>query len=527
MSSNNRVKLSTKVIIVIFLLFFLSIRAYHLGHSSLWIDEGYSINAALSILEKGTPELDSGSFYNQGIMYNYLSAFLMQGVGFNPFHPITPRIPALLFGFLSIFAIFILARALYNRNIAVLSSFILGLSTWQIAWSQQARGYTGLQFFIILSLYFYFLFLRQRKPSYFLYFALCFLAAYLNHTIAIIFIPSYLIIFLAWIILEFYEYRQKKKLSFTASVKAFSLLSIKKIFKTRNNKLSISKTTLISLSLLIFFVIIYNSLPKVTAYGFTKEYLFFIKNYLLLFTVIAIIGIVQGLLSKKQFFSSIFLFIALVFPLLIIFEYGPMVHIRYLFPLFFIPVIFFSFATYSTTSYIINKIQKQFNTSFGSRIKLIASLLLTFVLLFPLLTILPQKHYPLFFGSPQPNFKEVYEIIKEEKKDNDIVISPYAHLNKIYLQDPGICLPISLSGRSSQTEALIKRGVDHYTGAPLITSKEHLQEVIDSNTGFIVLDQMAVIRLRNQLQEKTIFHSKIKEVYQSGTGLNAIWLYRF
>ncbi len=525
MSSANTIKFSTGVIITLFLLFTLFLRTYHLGYSSLWIDEGYSINASLSILEKGVPELDSGSIYKQGLLYNYISAFLMKTLDFDPSYPITPRIPAVIFGFLSIFAIFLLTKTLFNKNIALLSAFILGLSTWQIAWSQQARGYTGIQLFIILSLYFLYIFLKHKKPIHLLFFALSFLCAYLNHTIAIVFVPAYFMIFLFWIILN--TKQQQNNLSIKSSFKFFLSSTAKKMLKGEDAKTSIIKIATVTLSLAIFLVIIHNSLPSITVYGFSKNYLAFIKSIMPVLTIIATIGIMQGLISKKYFWPTIFLFTAFVIPFIIILEYAPMVHIRYLFPLFFVPVIFFSFAVYNTQKYIIGKIEQKTKKSIPSVTKPLFSILLSTALLFPLLTFIPQKHYPLFFGSPQPNFKEAYRFIKENKTEEDIVISPYTHLNKIYLQDIGILLPISLSGKTSQTQAIIERGFDYYTNAPVIESKEHLLELITNNTGFIVLDEMATKRLKNQFQEDKIFHFKIREVYHSGIGLNAIWLYQF
>ncbi len=118
-------------------------------------------------------------------------------------------------------------------------------------------------------------------------------------------------------------------------------------------------------------------------------------------------------------------------------------------------------------------------------------------------------------------------MIKEERKEGDIVISPYAHLSKIYLEDRGIWFPISLTGRETDVEKLTERGVDYYTGAPLIESKEHFIETLNNESGFVVLDMMATIRIRTQLQEENLIHPKVEEIYQSGRGMDAVWLYKF
>ena len=54
------------------------IRIYSLSYQSLWIDEGFSLNAALSVLKHGIPLMDSGSYYLGTILHTYLlSLFIL------------------------------------------------------------------------------------------------------------------------------------------------------------------------------------------------------------------------------------------------------------------------------------------------------------------------------------------------------------------------------------------------------------------------------------------------------------------
>jgi 4-amino-4-deoxy-L-arabinose transferase-like glycosyltransferase len=491
MSRQKIIKIAIISSIVFFLLLSSFLRIYHLGYSSFWIDEGYTINASLSILEKGIPLLDSGKFYNQGLLYNYLTAGSIKVFGFDPFSPWSTRVPSLIFGLLSILAVFFLVKELFNKNIAFLPSFILAFSSWHIAWSQQARGYTSLQFFIILSLYFLWKWLKDSKSSNFIFFTLSFVCAYLSHNLAFIFIPSFLIIFISYLILH------------------PQFFSFKKIFSFP-----------IIISILIVGIISFRSVSGIIPYGFLKGYLSHLFGSMLPFTLLTLGGIILGFFSKKHFWPSVFLFIALIFPLIIILEYGPQAHMRYLFPMFFLLVIFSAY-------FLISLIKKIPLPSYLQKFKIPIILLLAIIIFFNHLVFIPQKHYSLKWGSPQPNFKEAYSIIKKEKTEKDIVISPYTHLSKIYLNDPGIWFPISLSGRTSQVKQLIEQGSDYYTGAPLIESKEHFVEILDNENGFVVLDMMATIRIRNQFREERFAHPKIEEIYKSGSGLNAIWLYKF
>src|SRR3989338_5633022 len=70
----------------------LFLRVYGLGEQSLWIDEGYTINASQAILERGIPQLDSGKMYSGWMLSTYMTAGAMKVFGFDPFSPWSARI---------------------------------------------------------------------------------------------------------------------------------------------------------------------------------------------------------------------------------------------------------------------------------------------------------------------------------------------------------------------------------------------------------------------------------------------------
>ncbi len=517
MSSGKKTKIILIGLIVFFALLSSFLRIYQLGYSSLWIDEGYTINASFSILEKGIAELDSGEFYRQGLLYNYLVAGSMKAFGFNPFSPWSARLPAVFFGIFSVLSIYFLAKKIFNEKTALLSSFILAFSTWHIAWSQQARGYAAVQFFIIASFYFLWQWIEKRRLSHFIFFITSFLMAYYSHSIAVIFIPAYLIILMA----HFFLYPKK------------------------NN---FNKKTIFAISalLIILGLISFRFLSSITEYGFAKAYYFpQIKEELLSFIILCLIGIVLAFLKKENFWPALFLLIALIFPFLIVLQYGPMAHMRYLFPVFPFLIIFSAYAIIRTLNLIYNFIIYKLKINrkpLGSELrvellknenlKLTIATAVAIALLFPHLAFIPQKHYPLKHGSPQPDFKTAYGIIKKHHEQNEqastsIIISPYAHLSKIYLNEKGILIPISLSGRITDMERLTKNNMDYYTGAPVIKNKEHFINTLNENTGFLVLDEMAKIRLKEQFKTEEIFHPKLKQIYHSGKDFNSVWLYKF
>ncbi len=61
------------------------------------------------------------------------------------------RLPAVLFGVLSVGALYVLARRLASRRVAIVSSAVLAIAGSHVFFSQNARGYTGLLFFALLA----------------------------------------------------------------------------------------------------------------------------------------------------------------------------------------------------------------------------------------------------------------------------------------------------------------------------------------------------------------------------------------
>lgn len=75
------------------------------------------------------------------------------------------RLPALIFGLASIFALWRLARQWLNREIAVLASLMMAISPEHIQWSVTGRGYTGMLLFSLISCHYYFKMLSLPKRS--------------------------------------------------------------------------------------------------------------------------------------------------------------------------------------------------------------------------------------------------------------------------------------------------------------------------------------------------------------------------
>lgn len=85
---------------------------------------------------------------NNHPLYSILAAVSVRAFGESP---AALRLPAALFGVLSIAALYVLARRLGSRRVALVSSAVLALAGSHVFFSQNARGYTGLLFFALLA----------------------------------------------------------------------------------------------------------------------------------------------------------------------------------------------------------------------------------------------------------------------------------------------------------------------------------------------------------------------------------------
>lgn len=468
------------------------LRLQNLVNPSLWIDEGYSINAGQVILEHGYPKLDSGRLYSSSPLNTYLIAGSISIFGLDPYSPWSARFPSVIFGIGVIFLTYLLSRRVFGNELFALTAVaILAFSLWEIEWSRQARGYTELQFFFLLTLIALWDWLKKPRWRSLILTLGSSGAAFLSHPLGVIVLPVIPI-----------------------------ALGVNRILYRKERLPLRQSLTLLVLSLGGGLVLFLARLPNLQLYDFVPFYSHFLWDNLRLLTVGSIVGILLGWFDKKRFWLTTFLSIALLFPLLLIVSYTPLVQMRYLFPLLPVAVIFSLYAVWRVVELLPLKSYKLAKSSF---------FLLAAILIFSsYLTLTPKPVYYLEPDTPRPNFKETYNIINNTKKAGDIIISPYAHLTNIYLGEKGYWLPISLSGKKSDLEQKIIDGqYDYYVGAPIVKDEEHLRQLLEEKNGFIVIDGMATARLKEMLP-LIITHPNVQEIYTSGErGLDRVWLYRF
>jgi uncharacterized membrane protein len=122
---------------------------YDLGTESLWYDEAVSITASkLSIPEQLRWNLTQSD--NNPPLYYMILHFWVSLFGDSEF---SSRFPSVIFGSLSVFAIYGLGNLLFGRKTGLLAALILATSVFHVWFSQEARSYSLLTLLTLLSFY--------------------------------------------------------------------------------------------------------------------------------------------------------------------------------------------------------------------------------------------------------------------------------------------------------------------------------------------------------------------------------------
>ncbi len=141
------------ILSIILVLSFL-LRIYNLGNEDLWVDEIFSINFfnnSSTIVRDMNPPL----YYI--ILYGWSRLF-----GYGEF---ITRFPSVIAGVISTYVIYRLGKTLFNTEVGILSAFILSISLFHIRYSQEARSYSFIVLFVLLSNYYLVKILKENKEE--------------------------------------------------------------------------------------------------------------------------------------------------------------------------------------------------------------------------------------------------------------------------------------------------------------------------------------------------------------------------
>jgi len=161
-----------RILFIIIIILASSLILVGITHESLSQDELHTL---------GTSGKDIKNAFSADIhppLYYVLMHFWGRIFGFSDF---SLRFPSVIFGVLSVIVTFMLARELFNQKIALLSSYLIGMSEFAIFYSKEAKQYTMLLFLATLSTYYFVKFLKNKKANNFLYLLVSVLAIYTHY----------------------------------------------------------------------------------------------------------------------------------------------------------------------------------------------------------------------------------------------------------------------------------------------------------------------------------------------------------
>jgi uncharacterized membrane protein len=148
--------------IIILLAFIL--RAFRLNFRSLWMDELFSVsdtNPAYSLSKVWENHL-----FTTHPPFNYIIQWVWYKIfGYND---LQARIPPMLFGVLSVVAIYLLVTELIDKKTGLIASFLLAINIFHIEYSQEARSYSLLCLMSIVLFYFFIKSIKDNKIVWYL-----------------------------------------------------------------------------------------------------------------------------------------------------------------------------------------------------------------------------------------------------------------------------------------------------------------------------------------------------------------------
>ena len=445
------------------------LRINNLGMLSLWGDEAVFALSAKGILSTGVPNLPSNSVYPRAIPLSYLIGISFKLLGVNE---VAARIPSVIFGILIIPLTYLTGRVIIDQKVGIVSSFIITLSPWAIAWSREARMYSMFQFFSLFTfLLFYLGFIKNKKN--FKYIAILSFAITLTlHQTGILLIPVFFLVLL-------YE---------------------KKIKTIR------SKHILIGLILISLAVIIPIILEKILLKGSTntlsvlttnvEKPFFYYKIFFNMFPafsllilapliLILLIGLKNKLWSKeiKEINHLWISFIVPIITLTLMLSWRREVYSFFLLPFFIlssVSLLFFGFK-------LLNQKFKNLNFKIAMILKIIVivvvfSLILSSIKLTDAINI-SKEYYNKNYQPFHSNYKFIYSYLNKNYDEGDIIISTDPVTHYFYSEQETYWLRPTSYEQASIEDDLGR--YDIYTKSKLITNEGDIENLLKTNNSHI------------------------------------------
>jgi mannosyltransferase len=165
----------------------LVLRFYNLGFNSLWLDEATTYNIAKESFA-GIWQITAGGEFNPPL-FNWVEHIMLM-IGNSEF--ILRLIPALL-GVLTIPVMYFTGTEFMDRNAGLIAAALVAFSPFHIFYSQEARAYIMMLFFVALVILFYLKALKTNSTQSWIIFGACSALAFWSHFYSFVIIAALVI----------------------------------------------------------------------------------------------------------------------------------------------------------------------------------------------------------------------------------------------------------------------------------------------------------------------------------------------
>jgi mannosyltransferase len=177
----------------------LILRFFNLGYNSLWLDEASTHTFAIM----SVPDIwkaTTGGEFNPPLFY-WIEHFMLT---FGNNEVVLRFVPALL-GVLTIPLVYYVGKEFMDRNVGIIAAAAFAFSPFLIFYSQEARAYSMMLFFVAFAMIFYFRAMKTNDIRNWAVFGLLSALAFWSHFYALVIIGALVLYALAVQILKYYK----------------------------------------------------------------------------------------------------------------------------------------------------------------------------------------------------------------------------------------------------------------------------------------------------------------------------------
>lgn len=203
----------------------LILRFFNLGYNSLWLDEASTHNFAILSL----PEIwkaTTGGEFNPPLFYWVEHCMLAFGNN----EVVLRFVPALL-GVLTIPLIYYVGKEFMDRNVGIIAAAAFSFSPFLIFYSQEARAYSMMLFFVAFAMIFYFRAMKTNDIRNWAIFGLFSALAFWSHFYSLVIIGALILHALVVQVLKYYK-DVKKLVPMVAGWAVFAVICLPLILVT-------------------------------------------------------------------------------------------------------------------------------------------------------------------------------------------------------------------------------------------------------------------------------------------------------